>query len=93
MRNSAQPFRVADPEKPYASQTRWRTLADLTNGVYVFESATRPNIVWARMSGLDPSEGAPTLKLDLVADTGLEGGLAGDVTDRFVEVSPMQFPA
>lgn len=91
MRNAAQPFRVPDPDKPYASQTQWRTVADLTNRGYVFESAHRPNIVWARLSGLELSEGGPARKLDLVADTGLEGGLVGDVTDRFVEAPPMQF--
>lgn len=91
MRNAAQPFRLPDPDKPYASQTIWRTLTDLTHGIYVFESASRPNVVWARLEGLDLSEGAPARKLDLVADTGLEGGLVGDVTDDFAEAPPMQF--
>ncbi|MFI7347205.1 linear amide C-N hydrolase [Streptomyces sp. NPDC049936] len=91
MRNAAQPFRVADPDKPYASQTLWRTLADLSTGIYVYESTSRPNIVWARVSGLDLSEGAPALKLDLAGDTGLEGGLVGDVTDRFTQAPPMRF--
>lgn len=91
MRNAAQPFRVPDPDKPYASQTQWRTVADLTNGTYVFESTLRPNIVWARLSGLDLSVGAPVRKLELADDTGLEGGLVGDVTDRFAEAPPIQF--
>jgi len=91
MRNAAQPFRIPDPDKPYASQTIWRTVADLTNGIYVFESTLRPNIVWARLDGLALSEAAPVRKLDLVGDTGLEGGLVGDVTDRFAEAPPMQF--
>ncbi|WP_328865389.1 linear amide C-N hydrolase [Streptomyces sp. NBC_00304] len=91
MRNAAQPFRVADPDKPYASQTIWRTLVDLTNGIYVYESTSRPNIVWVRMSGLDLSEGAPALKLDLAGDTGLEGGLVGDVTGSFTQAPAMSF--
>lgn len=91
MRNAAQPFRVADPDKPYASQTIWRTLVDLTNGIYVYESTSRPNIVWVRMSGLDLSDGAPALKLDLAGDTGLEGGLVGDVTGSFTQAPPMSF--
>lgn len=91
MRNAAQPFRVADPDKPYASETIWRTLADLSNGIYIYESTSRPNIVWVRMSGLDLSEGAPALKLDLANDSGLEGGLVGDVTDRFIPTPPMHF--
>ncbi|MFI8093602.1 linear amide C-N hydrolase [Streptomyces sp. NPDC086080] len=91
MRNAAQPYRIADPDKPYASQTVWRTVADLTDGIYVYESTSRPNIVWARMSGLDLSDGAPALKLDLAHDTGLTGGLVGDVTDRFTPAPPMRF--
>jgi penicillin V acylase-like amidase (Ntn superfamily) len=91
MRNAAQPFRVPDPDMPFSSQTQWGIVADLTNRIYVFESKHRPNIVWVRMSGLDLSAGAPTLKLDLVNDRGLEGGLVGDVTDDFVESQPMQF--
>ncbi len=91
MRNASQPFRLPDPDKPHASTTIWRTVADLTDRIYVFESTRRPNIVWVRLDGLDLSEGQPVRKLDLVADTGLEGGLVGDVTDRFHESEPMQF--
>ncbi|MFB7835180.1 linear amide C-N hydrolase [Streptomyces sp. NPDC057680] len=91
LRSAAQPFRVADPHKPYSSQTIWRTLVDLTHGLYVYESTSRPNIVWVRMSELDLSEGAPALKLDLANDTGLTGGLVGDVTDRFDRAAAMHF--
>jgi penicillin V acylase-like amidase (Ntn superfamily) len=93
MRNAAQPFRIPDPDKPYASETIWRTVADLTHGIYVYESTTRPNVVWARIDGLDLDAGAPVRKLDLAGDTGLEGGLVGDVTDRFAESQPMRFLA
>lgn len=85
MHNVAQPFRVPDPDKPYASQTLWTSIIDLKNKLYVFESSTRPNLVWVRLDSLDLSEGAPTLKLDLVGDTSLEHGLAGDVTDQFTD--------
>jgi choloylglycine hydrolase len=91
MRNAAQPFRVPDPDRPYASSTVWRTVIDLTRGIYVFESTVHPNLVWAWIEGLDLSEGAPVRKLDLAGDTGLDGGLAGNVTDRFVEADPMRF--
>lgn len=91
MRNAAQPFRVPDPDKPYASQTIWRTVIDLTNGVYVYESTSRPNIIWVRMSELDLAKGAPAMKLDLVDDTGLSGGFVGDVSGRFTPSAPMSF--
>ena len=42
IRNAAQPFRVPDPDKPYASQTIWQTVGDLTGRRYVFASTTRP---------------------------------------------------
>jgi choloylglycine hydrolase len=40
---------------------------------------------------LDFSEGAPAGKLDLMSDTSLEGGLAGNVSRRFEETPPLQF--
>lgn len=91
MRNASQPFRVPDPDQPFASTTLWRTIADLTAKVYVFESTRRPNIVWTRLDGLDLGEGAPTRRLDLLGDTGLEGGLVGDVTGAFEESPPLSF--
>lgn len=91
IRNAAQPFRTPEPGKPYASQTIWQTVADLTNKRYVFESTTRPNIVWVNLGEIDFAEGAPAGKLDLLGDTALEGGLAGNVTGRFAETAPLQF--
>lgn len=91
IRNAAQPFRVPDPGKPDASQTIWQTVADLTNKRYVFESTTRPNIVWVDLDDLDFSEGSGQLKLDLMSDLSLEGGLAGNVTGRFEDKGPMTF--
>lgn len=91
MRNASQPFREPDPDHPNASTTQWRTITDHVDGVYVFEDTSRPNIVWARLDGLDLSEGAPVRKLDLVADTGLEGGLVGEVSPHFEVSEPMEF--
>ncbi|KAA8960870.1 linear amide C-N hydrolase [Mycobacterium sp.] len=91
IRNAAQPFRIPDPGKPDASQTIWQTVADLTNKRYVFSSTTRPNIVWADLAGLEFDPAAPARKLDLTADTALEGGLVGDVTTRFVASPPLRF--
>jgi penicillin V acylase-like amidase (Ntn superfamily) len=91
IRNAAQPFRVPDPDKPYASQTLWQTVTDLTNRRYVFESTTRPNIVWVDLADLDFSEGAAAGRLDLVGDTALEGGLAGNVSGAFAATEPLHF--
>src|SRR5262249_9054559 len=68
MRNVAQPFGTADPARPNISPTRWRTVCDLTNLVYYFESSTSPNLVWVKLKDLDFAEGAAVKKLDLTKD-------------------------
>ncbi|KHJ74122.1 hypothetical protein QR64_03270 [Rhodococcus sp. Chr-9] len=68
-------------------------MADLAEKRYVFESTTRPNIVWVDLSDLDLSEGVPAGKLDLLGDTALEGGLAGNVCGRFEKSDPLTFIA
>jgi penicillin V acylase-like amidase (Ntn superfamily) len=87
MRNASQPFAASDPDRPNIAPTLWRTVADLTAGVYYFESASDPNIVWITVGDLDLSAGAPPLKLDLNG----ESDLVGDVTSRFAPAAPFAF--
>ena len=89
IRNAAQPFRTPEPGKPDASQTIWQVVLDLTNKRYVFESTTRPNIVWVDLDDVDFGEGAGVSKLDLVGRLALEGGLAGNVTEEFHDVGEL----
>lgn len=91
IRNAAQPFRIPDPGKPEASQTIWQVVLDLTNKRYVYESTTRPNIVWVDLADLDFSEGSPQLKLDLNSDLAVAGGIAGNVSGDFKDLGPMTF--
>lgn len=91
IRNVAQPFRSPDPGKPDASQTLWQTVSDLTNRRYVFESTIRPNIVWVDLDDLDLSEGAAQLKLDLVTELTVTGGIAGEVGHRFEDRGSLDF--
>ncbi len=91
IRNAAQPFRIPDPGKPDASQTLWQTVIDLTTRRYVFESTTRPNIVWVDLSDLDLAEGAPQLKLDLVNELTVDHGIAGEVSDKFADRGTLDF--
>ncbi|OUC77603.1 linear amide C-N hydrolase [Gordonia lacunae] len=91
IRNAAQPFREPDPGKPDASQTIWQTVTDLTNKRYVFESTTRPNIVWVDLDDLDLTAGAPQLKLDLQSKLSVDGGIAGNVGGQFTDEGPMSF--
>lgn len=91
IRNCSQPFRIPDPGKPDASQTIWQVVLDLTNKRYVYESTTRPNIVWVDLADLDFSESSPQLKLDLISELAVKGGIAGNVSDKFADKGPMTF--
>jgi penicillin V acylase-like amidase (Ntn superfamily) len=86
-RNVSQPFGIPDPYRPHISAIRWRTVCDLTNRVYYFESTTSPNIIWVRLDELDFSDGAPVKKLDLVG----EPDRVGDVSSQFKATNPMKF--
>lgn len=91
MRNAAQPFRIPDPGKPDASQTLWQTVIDLTRKRFVFESTTRPNIVWVDLEKLNFAEGAPQMKLNLVDDLAVEQGIAGEVSQKFTSGATLTF--
>jgi penicillin V acylase-like amidase (Ntn superfamily) len=84
IRNISAPFGEADPARPNISATRWRTVADLTNRIYYFESATSPNLVWVKLDGLDFAEQAGIRKLDLVNYP----DRVGDVTNQFQLAEP-----
>lgn len=81
MRNVAQPFGPKTPGEPNTSATLWRTVADLTNEVYYYESTFRPNIVWVKLKELDFTR---SQKLDLVHG----GDLVGDVSKDFQDAKP-----
>jgi choloylglycine hydrolase len=88
MRNISQPFGTSDPTLPNISATRWRTVADLTNLVYFFESTISPNIIWVRFKEFDFSAGAPVRKLDLVKNV----DRVGDCSLQFVIAKPFAVP-
>jgi len=90
-RNVSQPFGTADPLRPNISPTRWRTVSDLTNRVYYFESTTSPSIVWVRLDELDFAAGAPVKKIDLVNGTDRVGNVSSEFksTEPYVWAKPM----
>jgi choloylglycine hydrolase len=88
MRNVAQPFGAADPTRPNISMTQWRTVADLTNMVYFFESSLSPNIIWVKVKDLNFSKGAPARILDLIRNP----DRVGDVTKQFEPAKIFEFP-
>jgi penicillin V acylase-like amidase (Ntn superfamily) len=87
MLNVSAPFGVNEPGKPNISATIFRTVADLTNGIYYYESTLSPNIVWLDLRKLNLAAGAPTEKLDLIGNP----TLVGDVTARFGPAAPFKF--
>src|SRR5690606_1707310 len=91
MRNVAQPFRIPDPGKPDASQTIWQSVADLTRRRLVFESTTSPNIIWVDLDRMDFAEGSGECKIDLGSQLAVEGGLAGNVNDKFAPTDGLKF--
>jgi choloylglycine hydrolase len=79
MRSLDQPLGTAKADGPNRSQTIWRSVADLTHGVYYFETTTSPNIIWVRLKGPEFSDGAKVRRLDLVNSP----DRVGDVTGAF----------
>jgi penicillin V acylase-like amidase (Ntn superfamily) len=82
IRNASAPFGTADVVRPNVSTTRWRTVTDLTERRYFFESTSSPNVVWVEMEQLDFGPGSGERELDLVN----EPDRVGNVTDEFVAV-------
>ncbi|MGW2845866.1 linear amide C-N hydrolase [Streptomyces sp. NPDC001274] len=80
IRNASAPFGTADEVRPNISTTRWRTVADLTDGRYFYESTTSPNVVWVELSQLDFSEGRPELLLDVATEPDHVGNVTGEFT-------------
>lgn len=87
LRNVSQPFGTPDPARPNISPTRWRTVADLTKGVYFYENTLSPNLVWVHLSKLDFSKGAAIKKINLVRNF----DLIGDVTKNFKPAKSFEF--
>ncbi len=87
LRNTAQPFGVADPLRPNISPTQWRTARDHEHIVLFMESSTSPYMVWLQGKNLDFSVGAPTkvLKLDELGQT------VGEVSDKLEEAKSFDF--
>jgi choloylglycine hydrolase len=81
IRNASAPYGTADEARPYISTTRWRTVTDLSNRRYFYESTLSPNVVWADLDRFSFEPG-PERILDLVSNP----DLVGEVSDGFVDV-------
>lgn len=72
LRNAGIPYGVGDDAQPNAATTRWRIVADLTNGRYFYESTLSPNVIWIDLDRISFDPG-PELILDVVDDPELVG--------------------
>lgn len=87
LRNVSQPFGTPDPSRPYISTTRWRTVADLTKGVYFYESTLSPNIVWVQTAKLNFKKDSGIRSISLVKNY----DLIGDISNKFKPSKGFQF--
>lgn len=84
-RNASQPFIVSlDPKNPYTAATIWRTVGDLTNGYYYYESTISPYLVWADFAGFNSATEA--MKLDLIKNPDYHG----NVSNLFQKADPTE---
>lgn len=84
IRNVSAPMMLATPGRPNVAETLWRSVADLTDKVYYFESTDRPNVFWVDVTKLNLKPGAPVEKLPLA-----QGQIyAGEVSKHFVPSKP-----
>ncbi|WP_413575597.1 linear amide C-N hydrolase [Bdellovibrio sp. HCB290] len=77
LRNVSQPFGTPEPARPYISTTRWRSIADMTRGVYFYENSLSPYMVWVQLDHLDFKRRAPVQKITLVKNYDLSGDISG----------------
>lgn len=76
IRNVSVPFGA--PYKGFGIyNTEYRTAANLTDKRYYFELTTSPNVIWADLSKVDLTVGAPVLSVD-PHDIALSGDISGD---------------
>jgi choloylglycine hydrolase len=87
MRSVSVPLGISTPDQPNLSSTIWRTVADETNLVYYFDSATRPDTFWVDLHKLNLKPGAPVLKLTI--DRGQV--YSGEVSGQFVPTPSFTF--
>lgn len=84
IRNVSAPMTATKSDRPNVAATLWRSVADLKNHIYYFESTNRPNVFWVDMSKVDFKAGAPVMKLPLAHDE----VYAGEVSKYFVNSAP-----
>ena len=89
MRNISVPWGTPDPEHPNISPTWWRTLLDQKNGVYYFDSALSPQMVWLNLRQIDFRAGSGIRAIAIETNPTLQGNLNAQLRPS----APIQFLA
>lgn len=84
------PIGIKDPIAPNISTTLYRSVRDLKNKIYYYESTQSPNIFWVDMKKLDFKKGADIKKLDLDNNKRI---LSGEVSSEFIKAKPFNWLA
>lgn len=81
MHSVAQPFRVEepDPERPYASSTRWTTIVSCQEKLYLYESSVYPTRVWLDAKKLNLTEGSGVRSFALTENRQAIGDISGQL--------------
>jgi penicillin V acylase-like amidase (Ntn superfamily) len=96
IRNVSVPLGITTPGQPNISSTQWRTVADLKNRVYYFESSRSPFIFWIPFADIDFSERVPTQKISLTEGSVLlvdSKPFAGNAAKQGKSAAPFEFLA
>jgi len=89
MRNISVPWGTPDPEHPNISPTWWRTLLDQKNGVYYFDSALSPQMVWVDLRAIDFRPGSGIRAVAIENDVNVQGNL----NNQLKPAAPIRFLA
>jgi len=79
LNNAAQPYTLPSEKNPYAAKTIWRTVTDLTNRIYYYQTTDAQNLVMVSLDTFNLKPDAPIMQLDLVRHP----EYVGDMTAKF----------
>lgn len=86
--NVSVPRGIQDATKPNIATTVYRSVRDLKNKVYYYESTQSPNIFWVDLKKLNLKKGSPVMKLDLENNKRI---LNGESSSKFLKAKPFKW--
>lgn len=84
IRNVSVPIQYSSSSRPNVSPTIWRSVTDLKNKVYYFESVDKPSIFWVALNKLNLDDSRVIKKLSLQHGE----SYSGEVSKFFVKSNP-----